>query len=277
MSDDTPTTTGPLPTEENVVGDDAVGAKRPRSDAAADSPPTPSTAPPEGPHHSEAGVVGRGGHARSDDSSDDDSDAPPGSRSANSSDDPYDLRRRFAEPQRRDWATAFAEIKAGRKCSCWSWYVFPTAPWIVRGREEGSGTNRRYALRDIPPKSPLGGDDAARAFLRFPRAAASGVDLRANYVAIVREATRQIAERRVPPRELLGFLDEPKYRSSVRLFERVSRDGFDAEVNAVCVAALAALGETPQGAEASAVAASASAAPRSVPDADSTNPAPGQE
>ena len=44
----------------------------------------------------------------------------------------------------------------------------------------------------------------------------------------------------IPPHELVGFLDDPKLRSSLELFERISRDGFDDEVNAVCVRALTA-------------------------------------
>jgi len=44
--------------------------------------------------------------------------------------DPYRLNR-FVNCQRSDFPRALREIKNGRKCSCWMWYVVPTAPWIV--------------------------------------------------------------------------------------------------------------------------------------------------
>ena len=36
----------------------------------------------------------------------------------------YDLSR-FHKAQKRDYDIALSEIKAGRKCSHWMWYVFP--------------------------------------------------------------------------------------------------------------------------------------------------------
>ena len=33
--------------------------------------------------------------------------------------------QRFKEAQRRDFDTALAEIKSGRKQSHWMWYIFP--------------------------------------------------------------------------------------------------------------------------------------------------------
>merc|ERR1719460_1266048 len=112
-------------------------------------------------HHDEEGVVGR----RIDDSG----DAP------DATSDPYDLKRRFCETHKRDYPTALREIKRGRKSSCWSWYIFPSAPWVVNGEERGSGKNKIFALRDKPPNT-LRGDKAARAYLRYQ---ASGVNLRA--------------------------------------------------------------------------------------------------
>merc|ERR1719284_1114419 len=73
------------------------------------------------------------------------------------SSDPYDLRR-FTEKHRRHFEEALAEINRGHKTSCWSWYVLPTPPFVVDGRELGSATNRLYALKT---------DEEARAFLRF--------------------------------------------------------------------------------------------------------------
>lgn len=45
--------------------------------------------------------------------------------------------------------------------------------------------------------------------------------------------------------ELVGGLDDPKLRSSVRLFEKVSKGGWDIKVHDVCARTLAALEEAP--------------------------------
>ena len=111
---------------------------------------------------------------------------------------------------------------------------------MVSGRERGSGTNRQYALRDLPPND-LRGDDAARAFLRYR---AEGVDLRGNYLAI----TAVLADHLENGKTLLsvvGGLDDPKVRSSLLLFERVTRGGWDDEMNTVCMRALTAAKQTP--------------------------------
>eukprot|EP00931_Biecheleriopsis_adriatica_P111085 TRINITY_DN85427_c0_g1_i1.p1 TRINITY_DN85427_c0_g1~~TRINITY_DN85427_c0_g1_i1.p1 ORF type:complete len:201 (-),score=33.17 TRINITY_DN85427_c0_g1_i1:8-610(-) len=177
-----------------------------------------------GMHHSETGVVGRE-IAAAGDSDDKDSD-------------PYDLHRRFIFTHKADFAKALGEIRNGKKRSCWSWYIFPTAPWVVDGVERGSMTNKSYALRDHRPNQ-LRGDDAARAYLRTE---AEGVCLRRNYIEMMTAVAEQLEEG-VPPVQLVGSLDDPKLRSSLRLFERISRNGFDAEVNSTCLRALKALEE----------------------------------
>jgi uncharacterized protein (DUF1810 family) len=174
-------------------------------------------------HHDESGVVGR---------------LKVDSSPASDESDVFDLRRRFCATQRKDFDRALREINAGRKCGCWSWYIFVTHPYVVNGEERGSDTNQDYALRDLHPNR-LRGDDAARAYLRF---AADGVNLRANYVLIMTAVAEQL-EQGVDPITLVGFLDNPKLRSSLRLFERVTRDGLDEEVNTVCCRALSALKE----------------------------------
>merc|ERR1712176_1595830 len=115
---------------------------------------------------------------------------------------------------------------AGRKRSCWSWYIFPTAPYVVDGIEVGSGTNKHYALRDKPPHD-LRGDDAAKAFIGFE---ADGINLRHHYLTMMTAVAEQV-EGGIPPVELVGILDDPKLRSSLKLFERVTRCGFDEQVN----------------------------------------------
>ena len=75
-------------------------------------------------------------------------------------------------------------------------------------------------------------------------ARAEGVHLRSNYIEIMSEVAAQV-EGGIAPVALVGGLDDPKLRSSLRLFERVSRGGFDDEVHAVCTRALRALREAP--------------------------------
>ena len=147
-----------------------------------------------------------------------------------SDDDPYDLHERFVRTQREHFPSALAEIRGGGKYGCWSWFVWPTPPFVVDGVERGSGMNRAYALRDNG-----GADDgaaAARAFLRFPRT--EGVDLRANYVAMAAAVAEQLDRPGASARALVGAVDEPKLRSSLELFERASRGGVDDEVHATC-------------------------------------------
>lgn len=52
--------------------------------------------------------------------------------------------QRFADAQRRDYETALAEIRGGRKHSHWMWYIFPQIAGL--GLTE---TSRYYAISDI--------------------------------------------------------------------------------------------------------------------------------
>lgn len=70
----------------------------------------------------------------------------------------------------------------------------------------------------------------------------NGVDLKQNYLTMMKAVSTQL-EAGKSSVELVGMLDDPKLRSSVRLFEKVSRDGYDEEVHTVCVHTLAALKE----------------------------------
>jgi uncharacterized protein (DUF1810 family) len=55
----------------------------------------------------------------------------------------YDLER-FIEAQEKDYETALAEIKAGRKRSHWMWYIFPQINGL--GYSEIS---KFYAIKDL--------------------------------------------------------------------------------------------------------------------------------
>jgi len=46
-------------------------------------------------------------------------------------------------------------------------------------------------------------------------------------------------------KEIFGFIDDPKLRSSVRYFERITRNGFDPELNQVLLEMMRHLNETP--------------------------------
>ena len=97
--------------------------------------------------------------------------------------------------------------------------------------------NRRYALRD-PPPNQLSGDRAAQAYLLFPET--DGVSLRKNYITMMHAVAEQL-EAGVPVTTLAGHADVPKLKSSLLLFERVSRRG-DADSHMACRRALQALG-----------------------------------
>jgi uncharacterized protein (DUF1810 family) len=107
---------------------------------------------------------------------------------------------RFHEAQSGNWggyATALAEMRAGRKTSHWIWYIFPQLDGLGR-----SSTARTYALRDL---------DEACEYLRDPL-------LRQRYEEIAWCVAGYLA-RGVPLEELMGgAIDASKLVSSVTLF-----------------------------------------------------------
>jgi len=134
--------------------------------------------------------------------------------------DPHNLRR-YSDGQKTCFDEALGEIQAGSKRGHWIWYMIPTPPFVVDGVEKGSPQNVEYALRT---------DDQARAVLSFE---ADGVNLRQNYVAIMKAILEQLRAGKTAL-GLLGEMDEPKLVSSAELFERITRDGVDDELNAIC-------------------------------------------
>lgn len=101
----------------------------------------------------------------------------------------------------------------------------PTPPYIVGNVERGSAQNRKYALRSL---------DEVCEYLRLE---SDGVNLRNNYVEMMAAVRDQLKTGKAAV-SLVGRRDEPKLRSSVALFEWVSRattDGGtnDEELNAV--------------------------------------------
>jgi len=70
-----------------------------------------------------------------------------------------------------------------------------------------------------------------KSYLKFK---CDGVDLRQNYIDITLAIGDQL-EQGVSFRRLLGVLDDPKARSSLQLFERISFEVQDKELNDACV------------------------------------------
>ena len=114
-----------------------------------------------------------------------------------SGDDPHGLAR-FVQAQADDYATALAEVTAGRKRSHWMWYVFPQFAGLGF-----SPTSQRYAIRS---------EAEARAYLAHPLLGPRLVRCCAALLALDgRSAT-----------EVFGSPDDVKLRSSMTLFAAVS-------------------------------------------------------
>lgn len=128
--------------------------------------------------------------------------------------DPHCLHR-FTDKQRDVQPLAMREVLKGRKETCWMWFIIPTPPHFVNGVERGSSNNRRYALRS---------DEEARAYLAFEDC---GVALRTNYIEMLEAVKTQLSAGRMP----FGRMDEPKLKSSLRMFERISREESDADLH----------------------------------------------
>ena len=119
---------------------------------------------------------------------------------AQDADDPYDLAR-FVAAQEEVYATALAELSAGRKRTHWMWFVLPQL--------EGLGSSfmaQRYAI---------GGVAEARAYLAHPVLGPRLVDC----------AESAIAVRGSSANDIFGSPDDLKLRSSATLFAHVSPPG----------------------------------------------------
>ncbi len=115
-------------------------------------------------------------------------------------DDPHNLSR-FIEAQADDYATALAEIRAGRKRSHWMWYVFPQFAGLGF-----SPTSQRYAIRSIAE---------AQAYLAH---STLGPRLVGCCVAALEVEGRSATQ-------IFGTPDDMKLRSSATLFAAVSPAG----------------------------------------------------
>jgi uncharacterized protein (DUF1810 family) len=115
-------------------------------------------------------------------------------------DDPHDLAR-FVEAQAGDYATALAEIRAGRKRSHWMWYIFPQIDGLGF-----SSMARRYAIKSL---------DEARAYLDHPVLGPRLVEITEAALAVEGRSAH----------EIFGSPDDMKLRSCATLFARAASEG----------------------------------------------------
>lgn len=108
---------------------------------------------------------------------------------------------RFIEPQDFLYATALAEIKAGKKSSHWMWFIFPQLRGLGR-----SAMARIYGIEEL---------DEAWAYLSHPILSARLTE--------ISEALLQLNTQN--PEEILGDIDARKLQSSMTLFALISEDG----------------------------------------------------
>ena len=111
----------------------------------------------------------------------------------------YDLQR-FVDAQRDVYATALAELRAGRKRSHWMWFIFPQVQGL--GSSEMA---RRYAIAST---------DEAAAYLAHPQL---GARLRECASAVAMHEDRGADE-------IFGHPDDLKFHSCMTLFADVAPD-----------------------------------------------------
>jgi uncharacterized protein (DUF1810 family) len=107
---------------------------------------------------------------------------------------------RFVEAQDGAYDDALAEITAGRKRTHWIWFIFPQIAGLG-----SSPTAQLYAIRSL---------DEARAYLAHP---VLGPRLRECAQALLTVEGRSA-------RDILGYPDDLKLRSSMTLFARAADD-----------------------------------------------------
>lgn len=107
---------------------------------------------------------------------------------------------RFIEAQKNSYATALAEIKAGRKETHWIWYIFPQLKSLGR-----SNTAFYYGIANL---------DEAKAYMAEPT-------LRARLIAITQAL---LALDESDPHRVMGYPDDLKLRSCMTLFEIAAPD-----------------------------------------------------
>jgi uncharacterized protein (DUF1810 family) len=111
----------------------------------------------------------------------------------------HDLRRFECAQEEHDiYASATAELRAGRKLSHWMWFVFPQIAGL--GRSE---TSRRYAISSL---------EEARAYISHPVLGPRLLEC----ARILMQSSGRSAE------DILGCIDARKLHSSMSLFARAA-------------------------------------------------------
>jgi uncharacterized protein (DUF1810 family) len=116
--------------------------------------------------------------------------------------DPFDLRR-FVDAQARVYRTAVAELRGGRKCSHWIWFIFPQLSGLG-----SSAMADRYAISSL---------QEARAYLAHPV-----LGPRLHECALL---VNQVQGRSIE--QVFGRPDDLKVRSSMTLFAHATADNAD--------------------------------------------------
>lgn len=106
--------------------------------------------------------------------------------------------QRFLDAQQRDYETALAEVRSGRKRSHWMWYIFPQVQGL--GYSEVS---KHYAIKS---------KEEAAAYLAHP---VLGKRLEEISVALLQLKTSEA-------HQIFGSPDDLKLRSSMTLFAAVA-------------------------------------------------------
>lgn len=115
-------------------------------------------------------------------------------------DDPHGLSR-FVRAQADHFERALSEIRSGRKCSHWMWYIFPQLDGLG-----SSSTSKRFSIKSL---------DEARAYLEHPL---FGPRLLECAAAVLGVEGRSAGE-------IFGSPDDLKLRSCATLFACVSPAG----------------------------------------------------
>ncbi|WP_299291843.1 DUF1810 domain-containing protein [uncultured Mucilaginibacter sp.] len=108
-----------------------------------------------------------------------------------------DKLQRFLDAQKRDYQTALAEIKNGRKRSHWMWYIFPQVQGL--GFSE---TSKFYAIHDLKE---------AEAFLNHPILGSR----------LIQICEALIEQKSNNANQIFGSPDDVKLKSSMTLFAAV--------------------------------------------------------
>ena len=106
----------------------------------------------------------------------------------------------FVRAQKRDYAQALAELKAGRKRSHWIWYVLPQL--------------RELGFSELAREYGINGRSEAQAYVRHPVLGPRLVDC---VNAILRHTDKY-------PEDILGEVDAKKFGSCLTLFAEVAPD-----------------------------------------------------